>query len=191
MKSRYQIQFSPSRLEAEKIRKLIQMPVTVDKEKMPYRLFTNLWNLLAIASIVSGIALLMIGYKAYSVVDGFSGLKKLRSFFFLWLSQLVSMLVYNLSSRNALRYRNEEKEYSDPDSLVKVKINRKYIDNMTRGTLVRVFWQNIEECYIREEYLFIFASDGEGTVIPARVLADGEFDKLYQFVMEQIDNHKP
>ncbi len=33
MKSRYQIQFSPSRLEAEKIRKLIQMPVTVDKEK--------------------------------------------------------------------------------------------------------------------------------------------------------------
>ncbi|MBO2888861.1 YcxB family protein [Providencia rettgeri] len=71
------------------------------------------------------------------------------------------------------------------------EINRKYIDNMTRGTLVRVFWQNIEECYIREEYLFIFASDGEGTVIPARVLADGEFDKLYQFVMEQIDNHKP
>ncbi|MEX6038432.1 hypothetical protein [Providencia hangzhouensis] len=82
MKSRYQIQFSPSRLEAEKIRKLIQMPVTVDKEKMPYRLFTNLWNLLAIASIVSGIALLMIGYKAYSVVDGFSGLKNLGLFSF-------------------------------------------------------------------------------------------------------------
>ncbi len=49
---------------------------------MPYRLFTNLWNLLAIASIVSRIALLMIGYKAYSVVDGFSGLKNLGLFLF-------------------------------------------------------------------------------------------------------------
>ncbi|BBV02149.1 YcxB family protein [Providencia hangzhouensis] len=191
MKSRYQIQFSPSRLEAEKIRKLIQMPVTVDKEKMPYRLFTNLWNLLAIASIVSGIALLMIGYKAYSVVDGFSGLKNLGLFSFCGLVSSLACLYITFRIEMHYLYRNEEKEYSDPDSLVKVKINRKYIDNMTRGTLVRVFWQNIEECYIREEYLFIFASDGEGTVIPARVLADGEFDKLYQFVMEQIDNHKP
>ncbi|MDB9565236.1 hypothetical protein AB7W46_05660 [Providencia rettgeri] len=139
MKSRYQIQFSPSRLEAEKIRKLIQMPVTVDKEKMPYRLFTNLWNLLAIASIVSGIALLMIGYKAYSVVDSFSGLKNLGLFSFCGLVSSLACLYITFRIEMHYLYRNEEKEHSDPDSLVKVKINRKYIDNMTRGTLVRFF----------------------------------------------------
>ncbi|MEX5731837.1 hypothetical protein [Providencia hangzhouensis] len=140
MKSRYQIQFSPSRLEAEKIRKLIQMPVTVDKDKMPYRLFTNLWNLFAIASTVSGVALLMIGYKAYSVVDGFSGLKNLGLFSFWGLVSSLACLYITFRIEMHYLYRNEEKEQSDPDSLVKVKINRKYIDNMTRGTLVRVFW---------------------------------------------------
>lgn len=54
MKSRYQIQFSLSRLEVEKIQKLIQQPVVIDKEKMPYRLFTRLWNIFSMISIALG-----------------------------------------------------------------------------------------------------------------------------------------
>lgn len=38
--------------------------------------------------------------------------------------------------------------------------------------------------------MFIFAFDGDGTVIPARVLADGEFQELHQFVIEQITSHQ-
>nr|WP_230089716.1 hypothetical protein [Providencia stuartii] len=80
MKSRYQIQFSLSRLEVEKIQKLIQQPVVIDKEKMPYRLFTKLWNIFSMISIALGGVLLIIGYDAYSVLDEFSVLKDLGFF---------------------------------------------------------------------------------------------------------------
>ncbi|MDV5225246.1 YcxB family protein [Providencia rettgeri] len=192
MKSRYQIQFSASRLEAEKIRKLIQQPATtiIDKEKMPYRLFTKLWNLFSIVSIVLGGALLIIGYEAYSKLDEFSGLKNIG--FLCFCGLLISLICLYITFRIEQGYirKNEEKEQSNPDRLVKVKINRKYIDSITKETLVRMFWSNIEECYIEEEYMFIFAFGGEGTVIPARVLSEGEFKELHQFVMEQIASHK-
>lgn len=163
----------------------------IDKEKMPYRLFTKLWNLFSIASIVLGGTLLIIGYEAYSKLDEFSGLKNIGFLSFCGL--LISLICLYLTFRIEQRYirKNEKKEQRNPDKLVTVKINRKYIDSIMKGTLVRVFWQNIDECYIKEEYMFIFASDGEGTVIPARVLSEGEFQELHQFVMEQIASHKP
>ncbi|EMU9122409.1 hypothetical protein ACSPNK_003993 [Providencia stuartii] len=190
MKSRYQIQFSLSRLEAEKIQKLIQQPVVIDKEKMPYRLFTKLWNIFSMISIALGGVLLIIGYDAYSVLDEFSVLKDLGFFSFCGL--IISLICLYITFRIEQRYieKNEKKEQSNPDRLVKIKINRKYIDSIMKGTLIRVFWQNIEECYIKEEYMFIFAFDGEGAVIPASALADGEFQELYQFVREQMASHK-
>ncbi|MGG4610596.1 hypothetical protein [Providencia sp. Me31A] len=190
MKSRYQIQFSVSSLEAEKIQKLIQQPTVIYKEKMPYKLFTKLWNLFSMASILLGSALLIIGYKAYSVLDEFSELKNLGflSFCCLIISLLCLYIIFQIEQRYIRK--NEERTQNNPERLVKVKINRKFIDSITKETLVRIFWQHVEECYIKEDYMFIFAFGGEGTVIPARVLADGEFHLLYQFVIEQINNHK-
>lgn len=194
MKSRYDIQFSPSRLECEKIQKLVQEatlnPAATNKEEMPYRLFTKVWNLFAIAATLSGITLLVVSYELYSAIDDFLRLKSQIFWSCLVLASSLILLYLVFKLEQYYLVKNQLKEQSVQQRLIRIKINRKYIDSIKAGTLVRIFWQHVEECYIKEEYLFIFGFDGEGTVIPARVLSIGEFKELYQFATEQIANHK-
>lgn len=88
--------------------------------------------------------------------------------------------------KNVMR-SNYSSEIRDPELILRLKINRSYIEQIMKIGSSRVFWNNIKKTYRKQRFLFIQTKENRCIIIPERVFKnEEETEKLYGFVKEQI-----
>ncbi|WP_341870622.1 YcxB family protein [Escherichia albertii] len=88
--------------------------------------------------------------------------------------------------KNVMR-SNYSSEIRDPELILRLKINRSYIEQIMKIGSSRVFWNNIKKTYRKQRFLFIQTKENRCIIIPERVFKnEEETEKLYSFVKEQI-----
>lgn len=96
------------------------------------------------------------------------------------------LYIYNYLMKNVMR-SNYSSEIRDPELILRLKINRSYIEQIMKIGSSRVFWNNIKKTYRKQGFLFIQTKENRCIIIPERVFKNGEeTEKLYNFVKEQI-----
>ncbi|HAN9997867.1 TPA: YcxB family protein [Escherichia coli] len=82
---------------------------------------------------------------------------------------------------------NHSSEIRDQELMLRLKINRSYIEQIMKIGSSRVFWNNIKKTYRKQGFLFIQTKENRCIIIPERVFKnEEETEKLYSFVKEQI-----
>ncbi|WP_309267043.1 YcxB family protein [Escherichia albertii] len=88
--------------------------------------------------------------------------------------------------KNVMR-SNYSSEIRAPELILRLKINRSYIEQIMKIGSSRVFWNNIKKTYRKQRFLFIQTKENRCIIIPERVFKnEEETEKLYSFVKEQI-----
>lgn len=96
------------------------------------------------------------------------------------------LYIYNYLMKNVMR-SNYSSEIRDPELILRLKINRSYIEQIMKVGSSRVFWNNIKKTYRKQGFLFIQTKENRCIIIPERVFKnEEETEKLYSFVKEQI-----
>lgn len=96
------------------------------------------------------------------------------------------LYIYNYLMKNVMR-SNYSSEIRDPELILRLKINRSYIEQIMKIGSSRVFWNNIKKTYRKQGFLFIQTKENRCIIIPERVFKnEEETEKLYSFVKEQI-----
>ncbi|CDG23302.1 conserved exported protein of unknown function [Xenorhabdus poinarii G6] len=86
--------------------------------------------------------------------------------------------------------KNEKKEQENQEYVRHLKINRYYIENIQGFVSTKASWSFIKRAYIKKQFMFIQTNNNEYIVFPARSLAsEAEFQQLFMFITEQINNH--
>ncbi|BEG46657.1 YcxB family protein [Klebsiella pneumoniae] len=82
---------------------------------------------------------------------------------------------------------NHSSEIKDQELMLRLKINRSYIEQVMKIGSSRVFWNNIKKTYRKQGFLFIQTKENRCIIIPERVFKnEEETEKLYNFVKEKI-----
>lgn len=82
---------------------------------------------------------------------------------------------------------NYSSEIRDQELMLRLKINRSYIEQIMKIGSSRVFWNNIKKTYRKQGFLFIQTKENRCIIIPERVFKnEEETEKSYGFVKEQI-----
>ncbi|EDQ1914848.1 YcxB family protein [Salmonella enterica] len=97
---------------------------------------------------------------------------------------------YDFFMKKTMR-NNHSSEINDTDLIIRLKINRSYIEQIMRIGSSKAFWNNIKKTYRKEGYIFIQREDNRCIVIPERIfIHESEINKLYEFIKVQILLHK-
>lgn len=96
------------------------------------------------------------------------------------------LYTYDYLMKKVMR-SNHSSEIRDQELMLRLKINRSYIEQIMKIGSSRVFWDNIKKTYRKQGFLFIQTKENRCIIIPERVLKnEEETEKLYSFVKEQI-----
>ncbi|WP_097745832.1 YcxB family protein [Escherichia coli] len=96
------------------------------------------------------------------------------------------LYTYDYLMKKVMR-SNHSSEIRDQELMLRLKINRSYIEQIMKIGSSRVFWDNIKKTYRKQGFLFIQTKENRCIIIPERVFKnEEETEKLYSFVKEQI-----
>lgn len=96
------------------------------------------------------------------------------------------LYIYDYLMKKIMR-SNHSSEIKDQELMLRLKINRSYIEQVMKIGSSRVFWNNIKKTYRKQGFLFIQTKGNRCIIIPERVFKnEEETEKLYNFVKEQI-----
>lgn len=96
------------------------------------------------------------------------------------------LYIYDYLMKKIMR-SNHSSEIKDQELMLRLKINRTYIEQVMKIGSSRVFWNNIKKTYRKQGFLFIQTKENRCIIIPERVFKnEEETEKLYNFVKEKI-----
>ncbi|MGX4050206.1 YcxB family protein [Escherichia coli] len=96
------------------------------------------------------------------------------------------LYIYDYLMKKIMR-SNHSSEIKDQELMLRLKINRSYIEQVMKIGSSRVFWNNIKKTYRKQGFLFIQTKENRCIIIPERVFKnEEETEKLYNFVKEKI-----
>lgn len=96
------------------------------------------------------------------------------------------LYIYDYLIKKIMR-SNHSSEIKDQELMLRLKINRSYIEQVMKIGSSRVFWNNIKKTYRKQGFLFIQTKGNRCIIIPERVFKnEEETEKLYNFVKEKI-----
>ncbi|WP_309243263.1 YcxB family protein [Escherichia coli] len=86
---------------------------------------------------------------------------------------------------------NHSSEIKDQELMLRLKINRSYIEQVMKIGSSRFFWNNIKKTYRKQGFLFIQTKENRCIIIPERVFKnEEETEKLYNFVKTKHNGMK-
>ncbi|MWL75028.1 hypothetical protein GQM09_32130, partial [Escherichia coli] len=71
---------------------------------------------------------------------------------------------------NKIMASREPQEQEDDETQHKVKLNRYFIEHITRVASGKTYWENIKESYRKGGFIFIHLRSNQCVVIPERIL---------------------
>lgn len=96
------------------------------------------------------------------------------------------LYIYDYLMKKIMR-SNHSSEIKDQELMLRLKINRSYIEQVMKIGSSRVFWNNIKKTYRKQGFMFIQIKENRCIIIPERVFKnEEETEKLYNFVKEKI-----
>ncbi|MBD2795715.1 YcxB family protein [Xenorhabdus sp. 18] len=190
MKSRYNIRYSLSALELSAIIKSLKEHRKIEIMK-PYGIFIKMWQICFIGAGIAAFILflnaIILSLKVDDISDVIIRLKNMNIGAFILLA---ASLVGAGVTEKLEQFIMKKKEHYNQEYVRHIKINRHYIENIQLFGSTKVFWSFIKKAYINKEFMFIQTNDNEYIVFPARSLAsEEEFQQLFMFITEQINNH--
>ena len=193
IKSRAVFSFSLSVLERTKASQLIN--AHKDELIAPYdRVFLikrAAILLVAAAALFTLLMLIMLSLKS-SPDAAFMARVRLTSMILLGLFSAGGVLlkIYELLI-NKIMTRREPQEQKDGETLHKVKLNRYFIEHITRAGSGKTYWENIKESYKKGGFIFIHLRTNQCVVIPERIFTSpDEAAQTYDFIAAQIARHQ-
>ncbi|HAU9387268.1 TPA: YcxB family protein [Escherichia coli] len=191
--NRYSINFTLSVLEKTEASKLIK-----EYEKQEYIEHYNYILLikktallvLAFAALFNFIILFGLIALAPKDPDYVERAKFLSILTFTLIAIFIGLLyIYDYLMKKVMR-TSHSSEIQDQELMLRLKINRSYIEQIMKVGSSRVFWNNIKKTYRKKGFLFIQTKENRYIIIPERVLKnEEETEKLYIFVKEQIEQN--
>lgn len=92
---------------------------------------------------------------------------------------------------NKIMASREPQEQEDDETQHKVKLNRYFIEHITRVASGKTYWENIKESYRKGGFIFIHLRSNQCVVIPERIFASpDEAAQTYDFIAAQIARHR-
>lgn len=188
--NRYSINFTLSVLEKTEASKLIKEHEKQEHIK-PYGYILLIKKaallVLSFAALFDFIILFGLIALAPKAPDYVERAKFLSIITFTLIAIFIGLLyIYDYLMKNVMR-SNYSSEIRDPELILRLKINRSYIEQIMKIGSSRVFWNNIKKTYRKQGFLFIQTKENRCIIIPERVFKnEEETEKLYSFVKEQI-----
>ncbi|HFU3298611.1 TPA: YcxB family protein [Escherichia coli] len=188
--NRYSINFTLSVLEKTEASKLIKEHEKQENiEPYGYILIIKKAALLVLsfAALFDFIILFGLIALAPKAPDYVERAKFLSIITFTLIAIFIGLLyTYDYLMKKVMR-SNHSSEIRDQELMLRLKINRSYIEQIMKIGSSRVFWDNIKKTYRKQGFLFIQTKENRCIIIPERVLKnEEETEKLYSFVKEQI-----
>lgn len=188
--NRYSINFTLSVLEKTEASKLIKEYKKQEYiEPYDYILLIKKAALLvlAFAALLDFIILFGLIVLAPKAPDYVERAKFLSILTFTLIAIFIGLLyIYDYLMKKVMR-TSHSSEIQDQELMLRLKINRSYIEQIMKVGSSRVFWNNIKKTYRKKGFLFIQTKENRYIIIPERVLKnEEETEKLYIFVKEQI-----
>lgn len=188
--NRYSINFTLSVLEKTEASKLIK---EYEKQEYiePYNYILLIKKtallVLAFAALFDFIILFCLIALAPKDPDYVERAKFLSILTFTLIAIFIGLLyIYDYLIKKVMR-TSHSSEIQDQELMLRLKINRSYIEQIMKVGSSRVFWNNIKKTYRKKGFLFIQTKENRYIIIPERVLKnEEETEKLYIFVKEQI-----
>ncbi|WP_097741616.1 YcxB family protein [Escherichia coli] len=188
--NRYSINFTLSVLEKTEASKLIK---EYEKQEYiePYNYIFLIKKtallVLAFAALFNFIILFGLIALAPKDPDYVERAKFLSIITFTLIAIFIGLLyIYDYLMKKVMR-TSHSSEIQDQELMLRLKINRSYIEQIMKVGSSRVFWNNIKKTYRKKGFLFIQTKENRYIIIPERVLKnEEETEKLYIFVKEQI-----
>ncbi|HAP0005737.1 TPA: YcxB family protein [Escherichia coli] len=188
--NRYSINFTLSVLEKTEASKLIK---EYEKQEYiePYNYILLIKKtallVLAFAALFDFIILFGLIALAPKDPDYVERAKFLSILTFTLIAIFIGLLyIYDYLMKKVMR-TSHSSEIQDQELMLRLKINRSYIEQIMKVGSSRVFWNNIKKTYRKKGFLFIQTKENRYIIIPERVLKnEEETEKLYIFVKEQI-----
>lgn len=188
--NRYSINFTLSVLEKTEASKLIK---EYEKQEYiePYNYILLIKKtallVLAFAALFDFIILFGLIALAPKAPDYVERAKFLSILTFTLIAIFIGLLyIYDYLMKKVMR-TSHSSEIQDQELMLRLKINRSYIEQIMKVGSSRVFWNNIKKTYRKKGFLFIQTKENRYIIIPERVLKnEEETEKLYIFVKEQI-----
>lgn len=188
--NRYSINFTLSVLEKTEASKLIKEHEKQEHiEPYGYILLIKKAALLVLSFAALFDFIILFGLIALAPKDpGYvEGAKFLSIITFTLIAIFIGLLyIYDYLMKKVMR-TNYLSEIRDSELMLRLKINRSYIEQIMKIGSSKVFWNNIKKTYREKGFLFIQTKENRCIIIPERVFKNGEeTEKLYNFVKEQI-----
>lgn len=188
--NRYSINFTLSVLEKTEASKLIKEHEKQEHiEPYGYILLIKKAALLVLSFAALFDFIILFGLIALAPKDpGYVERAKFLSIItFTLIAIFIGLLyIYDYLMKKVMR-TNYLSEIRDFELMLRLKINRSYIEQIMKIGSSKVFWNNIKKTYREKGFLFIQTKENRCIIIPERVFKNGEeTEKLYNFVKEQI-----
>ncbi|EFM1891263.1 YcxB family protein [Escherichia coli] len=188
--NRYSINFTLSVLEKTEASKLIKEHEKQEHiEPYGYILLIKKAALLVLSFAALFDFIILFGLIALAPKDpGYVEREKFLSIItFTLIAIFIGLLyIYDYLMKKVMR-TNYLSEIRDSELMLRLKINRSYIEQIMKIGSSKVFWNNIKKTYREKGFLFIQTKENRCIIIPERVFKNGEeTEKLYNFVKEQI-----
>ncbi|EHG1205517.1 YcxB family protein [Salmonella enterica subsp. enterica serovar Paratyphi A] len=188
--NRYSINFTLSVLEKTEASKLIKEHEKQEHiELYGYILLIKKAALLVLSFAALFDFIILFGLIALAPKDpGYVERAKFLSIItFTLIAIFIGLLyIYDYLMKKVMR-TNYLSEIRDSELMLRLKINRSYIEQIMKIGSSKVFWNNIKKTYREKGFLFIQTKENRYIIIPERVFKNGEeTEKLYNFVKEQI-----
>ena len=188
--NRYSINFTLSVLEKTEASKLIKEHEKQEHiEPYGYILLIKKAALLVLSFAALFDFIILFGLIALAPKDpGYVERAKFLSIItFTLIAIFIGLLyIYDYLMKKVMR-TNYLSEIRDSELMLRLKINRSYIEQIMKIGSSKVFWNNIKKTYREKGFLFIQTKENRCIIIPERVFKNGEeTENLYNFVKEQI-----
>ncbi|EEZ8069547.1 YcxB family protein [Escherichia coli] len=188
--NRYSINFTLSVLEKTEVSKLIKEHEKQEHiEPYGYILLIKKAVLLVLsfAALFDFIILFGLIALAPKAPDYVERAKFLSIITFTLIAISIGLLyIYDYLMKKVMK-SNYSSEIRDQELMLRLKINRSYIEQIMKIGSSRVFWNNIKKTYRKQGFLFIQTKENRCIIIPERVFKnEEETEKSYGFVKEQI-----